>query len=83
MRVGELRQGGSGGGQMGRGAVCEVAWVGEETELERERWEVDESVVKGFWEGLGLRGAREVYWVPGLGDGEGSIRQWCELLRAR
>lgn len=68
---------------MGRGAVCEVAWVGDEAEQEKERWETEESVVKGFWEGLGLRGAREVYWVPGLGDGEGSIRQWCELLRPR
>ena len=68
---------------MGRGAVCEVAWVGDEAEQEKERWETEESVVKGFWEGLGLRGAREVYWVPGLGDGEGSIRQWFELLRPR
>lgn len=83
VRVGELRQGGSGGGQMGRGAVCEVAWVGEEAGPEQEDWEAREVVVKGFWEGLALRGAREVYWVPGLGDGEGTIRQWCELLRPR
>ncbi|KAF6225228.1 hypothetical protein HO133_010425 [Letharia lupina] len=83
VRVGELRQGGSGGGQMGRGAVCEVTWIREEAEQEQEGWEVGEAVVKGFWEGLALRGAREVYWVPGLGDGEGTIRQWCELLRPR
>lgn len=83
VRVGELRQAGSGGGQMGRGAVCEVAWVGEETEQGKEGWEAGEGVVKGFWEGLALRGAREVYWVPGLGDGEGTIRQWCEILRPR
>lgn len=83
VRVAELRQGGSGGGQMGRGAVCEVAWVGEEAEQGKEGWEAGEAVVKGFWEGLALRGAREVYWVPGLTDGEGTIRQWCELLRPR
>ena len=83
VRVAELRQGGSGGGQMGRGAVCEVTWVGEEAEQEEEGWEAGEAVVNGFWEGLALRGAREVYRVPGLGDGEGTIRQWCELLRPR
>lgn len=83
VRVAELRQGGSGGGQMGRGAVCEVAWVGEDTEQDKEGWEAGEEVIKSFWEGLALRGAREVYWVPGLGDGEGTIRQWCELLRPR
>ncbi len=68
---------------MGRGAVCEVAWVGEEAEQGKGGWEAGEAVVKGFWEGLALRGAREVYWVPGLADGEGTIRQWCELLRPR
>ena len=68
---------------MGRGAVCEVAWVGEDAEQGGENWEVGEAVVKGFWEGLALRGAREVYWVPGLGSGEGTIRQWCDLLRPR
>ena len=84
VRVGEVRQGGSGGGQMGRGAVCEVAWVGEEAEQDKkEGWEAGEAVFKGFWEELALRGAREVYWVPGLVDGEGTIRQWCDLLRPR
>lgn len=83
VRVGELRQGGSGGGQMGRGAVCEVTYVGEEAEQGKDGWEAGEAVVKGFWEGLALHGAREVYWVPGLGDGEGTIRQWCEILRPR
>ena len=83
VRVGELKQGGSGGGQMGRGAVCEVTWVGHEAGREKEDLEAGEVMVKGFWEALALRGAREVYWVPGLGDGEGTIRQWCELLRPR
>lgn len=83
VRVAELRQGGSGGGQMGRGAVCEVTWIGDEAEQGKEGWDAGEAVVKSFWEGLALRGAREVYWVPGLGDGEGTIRQWCELLRPR
>ncbi len=68
---------------MGRGAVCEVSWIGGDAEQEQDGWESGEAVVKGFWEGLTLRGAREVYSVPGLGDGEGTIKQWCELLRAR
>ena len=68
---------------MGRGAVCEVAWVGEDAGQEKEGWEAGEAVVKDFWEGLALRGAREVYWAPGLADGEGTIRQWFELLKPR
>ena len=83
IRVGELKQSGSGGGQMGRGAVCEVTWAGQEAGREKEDLEAGEAVVKGFWEGLALRGGREVYWVPGLGDGEGTIRQWCEILRPK
>lgn len=83
IRLGEVKQVGSGGGQMGKGAVCEVAWVGEGAEQDREGLEAGEAFVKGFWEGLALRGAREVFWVPGLGDGEGTIKQWCEVLRPK
>ncbi|KAK3177114.1 hypothetical protein OEA41_008442 [Lepraria neglecta] len=80
VRVGEVRQGGGGGGQIGKGAVCEVEWVGVEGE---EEWEAAGPVITGFWEGLGIRGARRVFGVPGLAKGEGSVRQWCEVLRVR
>lgn len=83
VRVGEVRQSGIGGVQMGRGALCELSWSGDSGEEKEESWEAGETVVRGFWEGLGIRGAREVFWVPGLGDGEGTIRQWCEILRAK
>ena len=80
VRVGEVKQGGGGGGQIGKGAVCEVEWVGVEGE---EEWEAAGPVITGFWEGLGIRGARKVFHVPGLAKGEGSVRQWCEVLRVR
>lgn len=87
VRIGEVRQGGGGGGQMARGTICEVEWVGGDDEDEEEKktedWDAAEAVIGGFWEGLGLRGARSVFNVPGLGLGEGSVRQWCEILRVR
>ena len=82
VRIGEVRQAGGGGaGQMGKGAVCEVEWVGGgEDEAD---WEGAGAVIAGFWEGLGVKGARRVFEVAGLGQGEGSVRQWCEGLRVR
>lgn len=86
VRVGEVRQGGGGGGQMARGAICEVEWVGGDDEDDNEKmedWEAAEAVIRGFWEGLGIRGARSVFSVAGLAQGEGSVRQWLEVLRIR
>ena len=84
VRVGEVRQGSAGGAaQMGRGAVCEVQWDGAGDGEGEDAWEAAEGVIRGFWDGLGLTGARECFWVPGLGLGEGTVRQWCELLRIR
>ena len=80
-----MRQGagaGGGGGQMmgmGKGAVCEVEWVGGD----EGGWEGAGEVIAGFWEGLGVKGGRKVYEVPGLGEGDGTVRQWFEGLRAR
>lgn len=87
VRIGEVRQagggvGGGGPGQMmgiGKGAVCEVEWVGgEEGDLEGAG-----EVIAGFWEGLGVKGGRKVYEVPGVREGDGSVRQWFEGLRVR
>jgi len=81
VRVGDVRQGSGGGAQMGRGTVVEIQWVGGE-EGEQD-WESAEAVIGGFWDGLGVSGARKVFWVPGLAEGEGSVRQWCDILRIR
>jgi len=81
VRVGEIRQGIGAASLMGRGAVCEVQWNAPEED--EEDWMTAESVIKGFWDGLGIAGARECFWAPGLGEGEGSVRQWCEILRTR
>ena len=81
VRFGDVRQGSGGGAQMGRGTVVEIQWVGSEDG--EEDWESAEAVIGGFWDGLGMRGARKVFWVPGLADGEGSVRQWCDILRIR
>ena len=100
VRIGEVRQagggvggvGGGGGGGMGaqmmgmsgKGAVCEVEWVGggvgEEGDWD---WEEAEGVIRGFWEGLGMKGGRRVGEVSGLEEGDGSVRQWFEGLRSR
>lgn len=81
IRVGDVRQGSGGGAQNGRGTVVEVQWVGSEEG--EEDWESAEAVIGSFWDGLGVRGARKVFWVPGLAEGEGSVRQWCDILRIR
>ena len=96
VRVGEVRVGGAGagaggggavgggggGGAGGRGAVCEVEWVGVE-DGEEVDWDEAGRVIRGFWEALGVKGARTVIAVPGLKEGEGGVRQWCEILRIR
>ena len=84
--IGEVRQAGVGGGggaaQMGKGAVCEVEWIGGGVDGE-EDWEGAGAVIAGFWEGLGVKGGRRVFEVAGLGEGDGCVRQWCEGLRVR
>lgn len=91
VRIGELKQGyGAGGTLTARGAVCEIEWLGLESinpsstvGAQKEDWKGAEPVIRGFWETLEVKGAREVFWVSGLGDGTGSVRQWCEILRLR
>lgn len=81
VRLGEIKQGVGGGAQTGRGALCEVEWTGGEGV--EEDWEGGGAAIAGFWEGLGITGAKKVFDVPGLVEGEGSVRQWCEILRVR
>lgn len=81
VRIGDVRQGGGGGAQMGRGTVVEIQWVGGGEGVVD--WDSAEAVIGGFWDGLGVRGARKVFSVPGLAEGEGSVRQWCDVLRIR
>lgn len=78
VRIGEVRLAGV-GGQVGKGAVCEVEWMGGG----EEDWEGAGAVIAGFWEGLGVKGGRRVFEVAGLGEGDGCVRQWCEGLRVR
>lgn len=82
VRIGDLRQGAGGGAQMGKGVVVEIQWIGSGGGGE-EDWDSAEAVIGSFWDSLGVRGARKVFWVPGLGEGEGSVRQWCDIMRIR
>ena len=73
-----------------RGAICEVEWNDTDSipsiptnGPRKEDWGDVEPVIKGFWDALGVKGAREVFIGPGLGDEESSVRQWCEILRIR
>lgn len=80
-----MRQG-VGGTVQGRGVVAEVEWVGGDEEGDN-GCEDGERVIRAFWEGLGVRGAREVGAGAGVGqegvDGWGDVRRWCEVLRLR
>lgn len=78
VRVAEVRQG-SGSSQIIKGVVVEVEWRGGE----EGDWEEAEVMIRAFWEGMGVKGAREVLQVAGLAKGDGSVRQWCEVLRLR
>ena len=56
-------------------------------EVEDKREEDEEGdglgLVQAFWDSLGVKGARECVGVPGMGEGFGIVRQWCEVLRIR
>ena len=78
VRVGELRQG-VGSAQLVRGVVVQVEWKeGNEGD-----WGEAEGLIRGFWETLGVKGAREILQVPGMDKGDENVRQWCEVLRLR
>lgn len=91
IRVGELRQG-MGSSQVLRGIIVEINWAGdggggvggrgEGGVSDRTEDEV-EGVIKGFWEELGVKGAKEVFQVAGFAEGNGTVRQWFEMLRLR
>ena len=90
IRIGELKQGFGGVTQMTRGAICEIEWndtdsvqQGSTDGPREEEWMAAEPVIRGFWDALDMKGARDVFLVPGLGDDMSSVRQWCEILRIR
>lgn len=87
IRAGELRQG-VGSSQVPRGIIVEINWVGGggggggAEDSDRMEEEV-EGVIKGFWEPLGISGAKELFHVAGFAEGNGTVRQWVEMLRLR
>ena len=82
-RVGELKSGFSGAAQIPRGAICELEMISDQKEGNNEDPEAAKAILRGFWEGFNVKGAREVLDVPGIADDEGRIRQWVEILRLR
>lgn len=86
IRVGELRQG-MGSSQVLKGIVVEINWAGGggrgEGGVSDPMEEEVEGVIKGFWEELGVKDAKEVFQVAGFADGNGTVRQWFEMLRLR
>lgn len=80
IRAGDVVQGYGAGATLTRGAVVEVEWSGGGGD---ETIEEPEGVVQAFWESLDVKGARECVHVAGLGEGDGCVRQWCEILRIR
>lgn len=80
VRAGEVVQGyGAGGSALGRGVVVEIEWTGSGQDGDAD----GEGLVQAFWDTLGVKGARECVNVAGMGEGFGSVRQWCEVLRIR
>lgn len=78
VRLGEVRQGVGSGAQL-KGVAVEVEWAG----AEEGDWELGEPTIRTFWENLGLKKGRGIVHVPGLEKGNGTVRQWIELLRLK
>lgn len=84
IRAGELRQG-VGSSQVLRGIIVEINWdgggggAGNGDRMEEEV----EGVIKGFWEPLGITGAKEVFQVAGFAEGNGTVRQWVAMMKLR
>lgn len=78
VRLGEVRQGTGSGAQL-KGIAVEVEWAGGE----EGEWEMGEPIIRAFWDGLGLKKGRGVVQVAGLEKGNGSVRQWFEVLRLK
>ena len=83
IRIGELKQGYGGGTTLSRGAICGIEVVESEGQDAEKEMESNQALIRGFWEGFDIKGAREVYDVPGMVEGDIAVRQWCELLRLR
>lgn len=78
VRLGEVRQGAGSGAQL-KGIAVEVEWAG----AEEGEWGMGEPAIRAFWDGLGLKKGRGVVQVAGLEKGNGSVRQWFEVLRLK
>lgn len=78
IRLGEVKQG-HGGAPQGRGTIVEIEWM----DGDHDDWETAEGVIRGFWKGLDIPGARELIKVAGIEEGFSNARQWCEVLRLR
>ncbi|KAL9057885.1 MAG: hypothetical protein Q9206_002163 [Seirophora lacunosa] len=79
VRAGELRTD-VGTAQVVRGVVAEVSHVGQSDD--GQDGGDDEGLVRAFWDGLGVEGAREFRGLEvGKRDDEfGNVRLWCEVL---
>ena len=71
--------GGEGGGGEGGGEGGGGEGGGDTDGMEEEV----EGVIKGFWEPLGVKGWKAVFQVAGFAEGNGTVRQWFEMLRLR
>ena len=78
VRLGELKQG-QGSSQQSKGMIAELEWMAGS---ENDRASA-ESVVKEFWKGLEIRGAKEYMRGLGTSTGLNTIGQWYEALRTR
>ena len=83
IRVGELKQGFGGGTQLVRGGICEIEMIRDDNDNSDGNIDAAKSIIRGFWDGIGFKGAREVFDVPGTVQGDVNIRQWLEILRLR
>jgi hypothetical protein len=81
IRFGDVRQG-QGSTQQARGTVVEVEWKPEDSGSVR--LEAAEALIKGFWDALEIKGAKEYLEVPGVEKEDmADVRQWCEAMRLR
>ncbi|MCJ1261930.1 hypothetical protein MMC22_001799 [Lobaria immixta] len=78
IRLGEVRQGAGSGAQL-KGIAVEVEWAG----AEEGEWEMGEPAIRAFWEALGMKKGRGIVQVAGMEKGNGSARQWFEVLRSK
>lgn len=80
IRVGEVKQGYGGGSQVTRGAICEIELLDSDAGVDGEE---GASLIRAFWKGTEVKGAKEVLNVSETRRDTNHISQWCEILRLR